>query len=548
MLDLLIRGGMVLDGTGAPARIGDVAVHEGRVVSAGDRVAADRASRVIDADGLAVAPGFIDMHSHADFTLPAYPEALNSLAQGVTTEVVGNCGFSPAPLADGANGATMRLAARGLGPDLAWDWRSFGEYLDRLDAARPTVNCICLVGQGTIRTSVMGAEDRPATAVEVALMRGAAADALAEGAWGMSTGLVYPPGSYASTDEVVAVAEAVRAVDGMYFSHIRNENDGLADGLREAVEIGRRLGIRIEVSHLKAAGRRNHGRAAEALGILAEARESGVAVMQDVYPYTSASTLLSQLLPPWVHAGGTEELVARLASPAVRLRIAAEIRDGLPGWPNYVRSSGGWASIVIAAVFEPGLRRFEGATVEEAARADGRDPLELMLDVLVADRGSTTMIIAMMDQADVDLVLADPSTSIGSDGFAVTGPDTRVHPRAYGAFARVLASAARGPAALDLPTAVHRMTGLSARVLRLPDRGRIATGAVADLVIFDPATVAERATYQEPTRLATGVEAVLLGGQLAMERGVPAADRWGRVLMPPHAPSGRPTLGGRRPS
>lgn len=534
VIDLLIRGANVIDGTGAPGRSADVAVHAGRILAIGEGARTQRAARVLDAGGLVVAPGFIDMHSHADYTHPANPGALNSITQGVTTEVMGNCGYTPAPLADGPHAELTRLAGRGLGPALDWEWRSFGQYLDRLDAARPIGNCICLVGHGTIRHAVVGADDREATQAELASMRAAVADALADGAWGMSTGLVYPPGSYASTDEVVAVGEAIREVDGLYFSHIRNENDGLDWALREAVEIGRRLGIRVQVSHLKAAGRANHGRAAEALALLGEARASGVAVMQDMYPYTAASTLLTQLVPPWVHAGGTDELVARLRSPAVRARIAAEIRDGLPGWPNYVKSTG-WGSIMVTAVLEPSLRRFEGQTIAEAASREEKDPLDLTLDVLAGDRASTTMIMAMMDQADVDLILADPSTAIGSDLFGVVSPTARVHPRSYGSFARVLAQSSRGTGVLDLPTAVHRMSGLPARILRLPDRGRVEEGAVADLVVFDPTTVTDRATYRDPTLLATGIEAVLVAGHFAVERGEPAPERHGRVLMPPHA-------------
>ncbi len=365
-------------------------------------------------------------------------------------------------------------------------------------------------------------------------MRAATADALADGAWGLSTGLVYPPGSFAGTDEVVAIGEAVREVGGLYFSHIRNENDGLAGALAEAIEIGRRLGIRVQVSHLKAAGLPNHGRAAEALGLLADARASGVAVMQDVYPYTAASTLLSQLIPTWVHADGSEALVERLRSPVVRARIAAEIRDGLPGWPNYVRSSGGWGQIMVAAVVDPGLKGYEGVTLEAAGRREGRDPLDVTLDLLIADRASTTMIITMMDQADVDAILADPCSVIGSDQFGVVDPEARVHPRAYGSFARVLSTAARGTAPIDLPTAVHRMSGLPAQILGLADRGRIEVGAIADLVVFDPATIEDRATYRDPTRLAAGVEAVIVDGRIALERGEPGAERFGRVLMPPH--------------
>jgi N-acyl-D-amino-acid deacylase len=473
------------------------------------------------------------MHSHADFTLPSYPAAINSLAQGVTTEVIGNCGYSPAPLAsDRALADEQRAACHGLGPDLDWGWRTFGEYLARLEAAQPAVNVVPLVGHGMLRLAVVGPGERPASPAELAGMHDAAAAALADGAWGLSTGLVYPPGAYADTDEIVAVGRALTPVDGLYASHIRNENDDLAEALEEAIEIGRRLGVRVEVSHLKAAGRANHGRAAEALAILDRGRADGVRVHRDAYPYTAGSTLLTQLLPPWVHDGGTEAIVERLQSSEARARIAADVATGLPGWPNYIVATGGWDGIMIAAVVDPALRSLEGRTVAEAAAATGTDPLTLALDTMVADHGATMMIVSLMGEADVDAIMADPSTAIGSDQLGVTSRVARVHPRAYGTFVRVLGRYVRDRTTLELPTAVRRMTGLPAASLGLTDRGRIVPGAVADLVLFDPATVADASTYAEPTRAAVGVESVFVGGVAAVERGQPIRPSLGRVLRP----------------
>ena len=533
MTELLIRGATVIDGSGAPGVQASVAVDGGRITSIDPSGVAREADRVVDAGGLVLAPGFIDMHSHADFTLPSYPAAINSLAQGVTTEVIGNCGYSPAPLsADPALAEEQRAECHGLGPDLDWAWRSFGEYLDRMDAAQPAVNVVALVGHGMLRLSVVGPAARPATGAELEHMRAAADGALADGAWGMSTGLVYPPGSYAGTDEVVAVGGGLPAVDGLYASHIRNENDGLADALREAVEIGRRLGVRVEVSHLKAAGRNNHGRSGEALGILDDARAEGLRVHQDAYPYAAGSTLLTQLLPPWVHDGGTEAIIARLASPDVRARIAADVRDGIPGWPNYIVATGGWDGIRIAAVVDPALAWLEGKTIAESAARSGIDPFTLALDTMAADRGATMMIVSLMSETDVDAILADPSTSIGSDQLGVTSREAPVHPRTYGTFVRVLGRYVRERGTLDLPTAIRRMTGMPAEALGLTDRGRIEPGAVADLVLFDPLTVRDAATYDDSTAAAVGVEAVLMGGAFAVEGGRPVRPSLGRVLRP----------------
>jgi N-acyl-D-amino-acid deacylase len=518
--DLLVHGGTVVDGTGRPPALADVAIEGSRIVAVGRDAKGLPARRVLDASGLVVGPGFIDMHSHADFTLPAYPDARNSVTQGVTTEVIGNCGYSPAPLAaDARRIEDQRAACHGLGPRLAWNWRSFGDFMRTLESARPVVNCVPLVGHGMLRLAVVGAEDRPATGEELGTMRALAADALASGAWGMSTGLVYPPGAYASTDEVVEVGAALAEVDALYASHIRDETDGLAGALGEAVEIGRRLGVRVEVSHLKAAGVANHGRALEALAILGGARAAGVRVTQDAYPYTAGSTLLTQLLPPWVHDGGTDALVARLRSATIRAQITADIDTGLPGWPNYFRSTGGPDAIQIAAVADPLLASLEGQTLAQAAASEGADPISFALDTVVADRGATTMILSLMSEADVDMILDDPSTAIGSDQLGVTSPDARVHPRAYGSFVRILGRWVRERARMDLATAIHRMTGLPASVLGLEDRGTIAPGRVADLVLFDPETVADASTYAEPTEPARGIEAVILGGRFALERG-----------------------------
>ncbi len=545
MTDLLIRGATVIDGTGAPGVRASVVVDRGRIASIEADGAVLAADRILDAGGLVLAPGYIDMHSHADFTLPSYPAAINSVAQGVTTEVIGNCGYSPAPLAaDPALAAEQRAECHGLGPDLDWAWRSFGEYLARLDAARPAVNVIPLVGHGMLRLAVVGPEERAATRAELEGMRSAAATALAEGAWGMSTGLVYPPGAYAVTDEIVAVGEALSPVDGLYASHIRNENDDLAEALHEAIEIGRRLGVPVEVSHLKAAGRQNHGRAAEALAILDRARAAGGRVHHDAYPYAAGSTLLTQLLPPWVHDGGNEAIIARLGSAQVRARIAADVATGLPGWPNYIVATGGWDGILIAAVVDPSLRWLEGKTVARAAAERDMDPLTLALDTMAADRGATMMIVALMGQADVDAIIADPSTSIGSDQLGVLTRESRVHPRAYGTFVRVLGHYVRERGALDLPTAIHRMTGLPAAALGLTDRGRITPGAVADLVLFDPTTVADASTYEDPTRAAIGVEVVLLGGAFAVDGGQPVRPSLGRVLRPEVSGPRRPPRSG----
>lgn len=534
MHDLVIRGATLHDGTGRPGARADVAVADGRIAAVGPEAGADGARRTIDAGGLVLAPGFIDLHSHADFTLPSYPDALSSLTQGVTSEVVGNCGYSPAPLSpDPAKAAAHRAVCHGLGPDLDWGWRTWGEYLDRLDAARPAVNALPLVGFGAVRNAVVGGDDRPATPLERAAMAHEVEVALQGGAWGFSTGLVYPPGSFASTDEVIAVAAPLAAHDALYASHIRSEAGGLLDAIDEAIAVGRAHGVRVQVSHLKALGRANHGRAADAVARIAAARAAGLRVTADAYPYAAGSTFLSQVLPPWVHAGGNEELLARIAWPEVRDRIRAEIARGLPGWSNYVDGSGGWGGIRIAAGVDPRNRPLEGGLVDALARRDGKDPLDLVLDALLIDRGATMMIAHFMADADVDTVYRAPFVAVGSDQLGVLARDTRVHPRAYGTFARLMGPWVRERGLLDMASAIHRATGLAASILGLTDRGVVAPGMVADLVLLDPHRLTDRATYEEPTLLATGVEAVWLAGRTAIEGGIVRDARLGRVVRRP---------------
>jgi N-acyl-D-amino-acid deacylase len=528
---MLIRGATIYDGTGAAGVRGDVVVQGGRIDRVGPRLERPSGSTVIDADGLALAPGFIDLHSHADFTLPSFPDAINSLSQGVTAEVVGNCGYSPAPLSGDAEFAReWPEVTKGIGPDLDWSWRTFAEYLDVLDRARPAVNCLPLVGFGALRVSAMGMSDRAATPVEITLMRERLADALASGAWGMSTGLVYPPGAYAQTDEIVEVGRALTATRALYASHIRNEADDLLAAVDEALEIGRALDVPVEISHLKAAGRRNHGRVSDAIGRIADERGRGRDVHCDVYPYDAGSTFLSQVLPPWVHEGGVDALVDRLRSDEVRRRIHRELVAGLPGWPNLLEAAGGWEQILIASVGRRELASAEGRTVAELARIAGADPLDWTLDLLVADRAAPVMIITMMDLADVATGLTFEASGIGSDQLGVTSNDARVHPRCYGTFARILGRYVRECGTLTPETAIHKMTGMPADILGVQDRGRIAAGLVADLVLYDPATILDEATYEDPTRRARGVEWVIVGGRPAVQRGDLIDARLGRVV------------------
>jgi N-acyl-D-amino-acid deacylase len=524
MLDILIRGGAVIDGTGRPARRADVAIAGSRI-EAIDLLPDAGAARVIDATGQVVAPGFIDMHSHADFVLPGLPTADSKVHQGFTLEVVGNCGASPAPLTPARRQDVIDSAGLAV-PALAWDWTTFRSYLDVLSRQGLSINVAPLVGHGTVRVLVMGPGDASPTADELRAMALEVRRAMGDGAVGFSTGLIYAPGVYADTDELVALTRAAGEAGGFYASHIRGESDSLLTAIAEAIEVGRRASVPVEISHLKAAGRSNWPRMAEAIALIDAARGEGLDVTADMYPYPAGSTALSALLPPWVHAGGREPLLARLADPADHARIRAAL-DG----PGMARDAG-WEGIAIAG--SPARPEYEGQTVAAIAARLGRSPAEAVIEILRQTKGDTDMVLFMMSEENVALGLRQPWVMIGSDGEgrAAEGPygTGKPHPRNYGTCPRFLGHYVRELGLLPLPEAIRKMTSLPAGKLGLRDRGRLEPGAVADIVVFDPATIADTATFAEPHRYPSGIPWVLVNGEPVIAGGQHTGRRPGRVL------------------
>jgi N-acyl-D-amino-acid deacylase len=524
MPDVLIRGGTVLDGTGAPPRRADVAI-------AGDRIEAVEllpeaaATRVIDATGHAVAPGFIDMHSHADFVLPGLPTADSKVHQGFTLEVVGNCGASPAPLTAARRQDIIDTSALTV-PPLAWDWTTFRSYLDGLTRQGLSINVAPLVGHGTVRLVVMGPDDARPTPDQLRAMATEVRRAMDDGALGLSTGLIYAPGVYAGTDEIVALARAAGEAGGFYASHIRGEGDTLLPAIAEAIEVGRRAGVAVEVSHLKAAGRENWPKMAQAIDQIEAARAEGLDVTADMYPYPAGSTSLTALLPSWAHVGGRGPLLARLADPADCARLRAEM-----GGPGIARDAG-WDSILIAGC--PARTAYEGQTVARIAAGLGVPPAEAVLEILRQAQAEVDMVTFMMSEENVALGLGRPWVMIGSDGEgrAAEGPygAGKPHPRNYGTCPRLLGHYVRDQRLLSLPEAIRKLTSLPADKLRLRDRGRLAPGALADVVVFDPATVADTATFAEPHRYPRGIPWVLVNGQPVIAAGRHTGSRPGRVL------------------
>jgi N-acyl-D-amino-acid deacylase len=523
LYDLLIREAIVIDGSGAPGFRGDVAMAGGRFVAISDRVEG-QAVRVIAADGLAMAPGFIDIHCHSDRYHIEHPDGEIKLRQGVTLEVVGNCGASLAPLTNERAQEAVDHSCGGPGRFKgAVDWRGFGQYAARVEARRPVVNVMGLVGHGTLRIAAMGFAARPATPAELARMEDLLDEALSEGAAGMSSGLYYAPGLFATTEEVVALARVVARRGGYYATHLRNEAEGLLQSLDEAIQIGRASGAPVHVSHLKAAGWRNWHLADAAVTRIEAARADGLDVTVDVYPYRFSSTSLLTVIPPWALDGGVPALLFRLANARSREKIVAHMKDGLPGWENIYHNAG-WEKIIISAAATPEGRRMEGRSVADLAQEAGRDPFEMALDIIAGEGGSVSIIAGSMSEENVGRFIALPWAMIGSDGSPNEG---KPHPRVYGTFPRVIRRFVRELNVLTLPEAVHKMTGMTASRLGLSAFGRIAVGARADAVLFDPETFADTATFEEPRQYPVGLQTVIVGGRVLVEGDAATGERPG---------------------
>ena len=487
--DTLIRNGQVIDGTGAPARRADVAVAGGRIAAVG--TVEGEAERDIDATGLVVAPGFIDVHSHDDIALLNNPGLDFKAGQGVTTVVCGNCGAGAAP----ANDRLQQFYARGLegilGPISDFTWQSLGEFYQAVRAARPAVNAAFLVPHGVLRVTAMGWERRAPSGDELATMKEHLAEGMDNGAIGLSTGLMYRPGAYAETEELIALARVAARFGGLYVSHIRNEGAGLLDSVREAIRIGEEAELPVQISHHKASGRANWGLTEQSLSIIEEARARGLDVTIDAYPYSAASTALAALVT-------RGQLVRGLA-------------------PN---------DILVASVKHQ--HQYEGKRLDEVAAMMDLPVDDAIQRLLREEENTVVAVMFIMEEGDVRRVLQHPTCMIGSDG--IPSPTGKPHPRLYGTFPRVLGHYVREEGLFSLEEAVRRMTSLPADKFRLADRGRIAEGAWADLTIFDPERIADTATYDDPRRYPSGIAHVFVNGEPVVTGGVPVAGSAGQVL------------------
>jgi N-acyl-D-aspartate/D-glutamate deacylase len=523
--DLLIRGGLVIDGRGGRGVEADVALHEGRIVAVEPHLARP-ARRVIDARGQAVAPGLIDIHTHSDFTLPINPRAESKIRQGVTLEVVGNCGFSAAPALPGT-AAMLRQYLASSAPWLSFRDTTFADYA----AAFPptSVNVILQVGHNTLRLMTAGLENRPLTVDELATMVRLLEEALAAGAWGLSSGLFTAPGNFADAAEILALARVLQQHGAAYSTHMRDEADGVFDAVREAIAVAEATGVHVQIAHLKLSGFDNWGGAARLLAEITAARQRGLPVDCDAYPYDTATNPLRNLLPRWVMEHGIPAMLERLRSRDVRTRLHEEIaRHGLT---NFGRIPS-WD--VVRVAISPQLPENAGRTLGDIARSRGLDPIDAVADYIVADRGETRILITSMADADVHEITRAPWVTVGSDGnaLATSGVTSqgKPHPRYYGTHTRVLGHYVRDLRLLTLERAVAKMTGVAARALGLADRGLLRPGAWADVVVFDPARIADLSTYEEPHRYPAGVSTVIVNGQVVIDGGDHTGALPGRVI------------------
>jgi len=526
--DLIIRGGTVLDGTGAPGREADVAVAAGRIAEVAPG-STRKARREIDARGQVVAPGLIDIHTHSDFTLPINPRAESKIRQGVTTEVVGNCGFSAAPALPGTS-AMLKEYLSASAPWLPFRDTSFAEYLDTYPAT--SVNVVHQVGHNTLRLMTVGMERRAATPEEMQAMAALLEEALAAGALGLSSGLFTAPGINAGPEEIHALARVLARHGARYSTHVRDEGNRVFEAVREAIAVARATGVHTQIAHLKLSGMDNWGGAGKLLAEIDAARREGVPVDCDQYPYDTGTNPLRNLLPTWVQEGGIGAMLERLKERAVRERLQADIaRDGLN---NFGRIPGWDAVRVAISASQPELA---GRTLGDIARERRLDPFDQLCECILSDRGHTRILVTSMAEEDVRAITGTPWILVGSDGnsLAVEGVTSQgmPHPRFYGTHTRVLGPCVRDLGLLTLEQAVHKMTGGSAQALGWTDRGWLREGHWADITVFDPARIADLATYERPHQYATGVSTVVVNGEIVVDGGDHTGALPGRVIRRP---------------
>jgi dihydroorotase/N-acyl-D-amino-acid deacylase len=530
--DVLIKNGRIVDGSGRAAYVADVGIKGDRIVKIGNLSQAT-ATRIIDARGLVVAPGFIDMLGQSETYLLIDPRAMSKVMMGVTTEITGE-GESIAPI----NERQIREQEDFLRRfNLTIDWRTLDQYFKRLEKQGSGVNLGTFVGATQVREYVVGYDDRAPTPQELEQMKMLVADAMRDGALGLSTSLQYVPARFAKTDELIELAKVARQYGGIYATHQRSEANTIDASLDEVFEIAQKAQIPVEIWHLKTAYKKNWGRMAHVLSRIKQARDRGLDVTADIYPYIAGSTALSACLPPWAQEGGVEMMLARLRDPQTRQRLKKEISEEQTEWENIYLGSGGPSGVLIGAVVNRELESLQGKRISEIAAEQKKDPLDTVFDLILADHGQTGAIYFMMSEADMRAAMQAPFVSFCTDSGsrATDGPlaGSKSHPRGWGSYPRVLGRYVRDEKLLSLEAAIHKMTGAPAARVGLRDRGLIKEGMFADVVMFDPVKVIDKATFESPNQYPTGIEYVLVNGKISVDNGQRTTVLAGRALRGP---------------
>ena len=526
---ILISGGMLVDGTASPAVRMDVAIEGDSIDDLRPRIESS-ATFEIDASGCIVCPGFIDIHTHSDLSLLSWPQADNKVRQGVTTEVVGNCGGSAAPALGDSRTLIEDMAKL---YDVTVDWVRFDEYLSRMRNARTSVNVASLVGAETVRTAVLGTKNVQPGREDLVLMRDLVVESMEAGAFGLSSGLIYAPGCYASTEELSNLADAAGQHGGIYTSHIRGEGRTLLEAIGEAMQIGREAGVKVQISHHKVVGRRNWGLVKDSLAMIQNARNEGVDVAFDVYPYTASCTNLYAILPPWVQDGGREAILRRLRNDDVRDRMKRDFANADTEWENTIAEDG-WEAIEVSGFMIPGNKNLEHKRMSEIGRLRGVDPADAAFDLILEEGFDLVAVFHEISGDDVARVVSHPLAIIASDG-EVSPPcspacGTAAHPRAFGTFPRAIREYALDGGVAPLEEMIRKMTSAPAERMGLADRGRVAVGMKADIVVFDPMEIKDLATFELVNQYPKGISHVIVNGVPTVQNGEHTGERAGEVL------------------
>ena len=539
--DVVITGGSVLNGEGTPAVRADVGIRGGRIATIGDLGTA-AAVRRIDATGLTVAPGFIDIHNHSDYTILVEPKSESMIRQGVTTMVLGES-RSAGPIKAGAEEARARADG------VTADWTTLGGYFAKLEQQHMSTNIASYVGEEQVWTYVKGYAQSAATPQELDAMKRLIAAAMEEGAMGLSTALLQPPSSFATTANLIELARTAKQYGGIYSSHIRDEGEGVFRAIDEAIQVGKGARIPVDIIHMKIAHKKLWGRANEIIAMVQKARDEGFDIRANVYPYTAGQNNLSSIVPPWAHDGGREKLLERLKDPSARKRMREEVMNGLPNWYNHYLATGdGWAGMILVMLKHERNKPFQGKRMSELIAARGGHPADVLFDVLLEEGGSVPTVFFHHSEPDMQLIMQQPWTSIGSDGSAVSpdGPTGRTHPhpRYYGTFPRVLGRYVRELKVITLPEAVKKMTSMNADKLGIADRGRLKEGLAADVTVFDQDRVIDRATFEQPHQFPVGIKYVIVNGVVTVDNEQHTGALAGRVLYGPGKQRAGATQGG----